>query len=54
MERLVNNALLNYEYKEDALNNKLTSATLYHHVNLLPKFYDGISEQKNNRIAEKF
>ena len=54
MERLVNNALLNYEYKEDALNNKLTSANLYDHVNLLPKFYDGISEQKIIELQRKF
>ena len=54
MERLVNNALLNYEYKEDALNNKLTSANLYDHVNLLPKFYDGISEKKIIELQRKF
>ena len=54
MERFVNNVLLNYEYKEDALNNKLTSANLYDHVNLLPKFYDGISEQKIIELQRKF
>ena len=54
MERLVNNTILNCEYKEDALNNKLTSANLYDHVNLLPKFYDGISEKKIIELQRKF
>ena len=37
MENIVKSTLLNYEYKEDGINNKITSSNLYYRVNVLPK-----------------
>ena len=50
----LNGLIIDVPNASDALNNKLTSTNLYEHVNLLPKFYDGISEQKIIELQRKF
>ena len=52
MENKVSSSLNNYEYKEDALNHKETSSSLFNYINSQPNFYKNLRNDKINAIKK--
>jgi hypothetical protein len=52
MENKVSSSLNNYEYKENALNHKETSSSLFNYINSQPNFYKNLRNDKINEIKK--